>query len=685
MTEISPELDGMTDVVVTGLGAVSALGVGCGALWRGVDQGRCGLREIQRFDTGELTVSIGGLVPGYDRDRRDISELCLELALLAAREALDEAGAFRDEIPSHRLALIVGASMGEGGRDPTRLARQLGAELEVEGPRLTVSTACASSVNAIGLGRDLLSSGEADLVLAGGADGLTPELMAGFHALGALSREPCAPFSVPYGTTLSEGAGFLVLERREQARRRGARPRAVILGYGLSGDAFHETMPHPRGAGVALALRGALTHAGLGPSDVGYVNAHGTGTVANDGAEWKALREVFGPRAETLPVSSTKGHLGHAQGAAGALETITTILALERGCVPPTLNFTRPRRPAPADPVARSTPREQEVRFAICTNSAFGGANCAVVLGRPEAGAARELSARPIYVRGLGFVGAGATSPFISSTSTGAEDAGRSRPLGIDITRFLRHADPRGLDPSAVDLTCAAQLALNDAGVVPRGDLRGRTGLCVGMCRTSPQSVHEFADSLERRGLARVSTTAFARLVLNASQGSCAKLLSIMGPQTTLAAGSASGLVAVAHAAHLLATRDDADLMIAGAVDEPDFEAADGEVEGAACLILSREAPGAGPAIRLAGWALAGPADPDRAVGIALDRAGRAAKEEEITRVSPGPGALPAIADAVASADGLRRVPGGGRRVAVVVASGGGAASCALVFVREER
>ena len=202
----------------------------------------------------------------------------------------------------------------------------------------------------------VIAMGGADAVLAGGADVLSSSVFAGFHALGVLSAQKCAPFSLPFGTTLGEGAGFLVLESGEAARKRGAEVLARLSGFGLSGDGYHETSPDPEGGGVTRALRAALADSDLLPEDIGYINAHGTGTEANDPSEWRGIQRCLGAVTD-VPVSSTKGALGHTQGAAGVLESIVTILTMRRELVAPTLNFVGARRFAPADPVGGSSPR----------------------------------------------------------------------------------------------------------------------------------------------------------------------------------------------------------------------------------------------------------------------------------------------------------------------------------------
>lgn len=623
------------DIVVTGMGAVSALGVGCATMWRAVSEGRGGIRPIERFAIDGLEPQVGGIVPGTNGGSDEtLRTLGFSFAENAAREALDEARLLDTE--GSKMALVIGASVGLEGEPPHTLAEQLGESLGIAGPRVTISTACTSSTHAIGLGADLLRRGEADAVLAGGADTLGPALLAGFYTLGVVARGPCAPFSQPVGMTLGEGAGFLVLERRCRALERGCAPKATILGYGLSGDAYHLTSPHPRGSGVACALQCALVEADLSPERVEYINAHGTGTEMNDPAEWCAFREVFGERAgNELAVSSSKGHLGHAQAAAGVLEVIVTLLAMERGVVPPTASFSSPRRHGPPDPVGSLRPRSHVVSHAVSTNSGFGGVNCAVVLGSPvvERPAFRERPSQELFIVGAGALSAhGAVNEVLLESIEKGEPLDFA-PLDADLLRLPRGADPRGLDPAAIFLTHTAALALEDAELAIRGPLRERTGLVVGTTSPSPSSIGKFQRSIERRGLAKASTSAFARSVPNASQGSCAMLLSIKGPQTTVSVGRGSGLFAIVCAADMLSSRRDADLLVAGGVDELDRESESSPdwCEGAACVVLARGGDEAleraqkvnALALKIVGHSIGGPGlDQEETVERALSRAG---------------------------------------------------------------
>lgn len=605
------------DVAITGSGALSALGETVPALWTAIAAGRCGIAPIRRFGTDTLSVHNGALAAGYEgpASARPAHDLCREFAVRAAREALASAGAV-SRCPAERVALVLGTGLTDASRPLHVLVESVADAIGARGPRLAVSTACSSSTAALGIGCDLLAMDAADAVIAGGADVLTPEVLAGFHALGVLSPGRCAPFSTPAGTTLGEGAGFLVLERGDAVRARGMVAGATIAGFGLSGDAWHETSPDPKGKGIERAIRAALRDGGVEPQRVGYVNAHGSGTEANDSAEWLGIAHALGERDGAVPVSSSKGALGHAQGAAGALEAIVTIEAMSRGLLPPTLNFVKPRPHAPPDPVPGPTPRAASYDCAVSVNAAFGGANAAVVLSRATT-ASTPGPRRRLVLRGLGLLGGFGLGTEAFLAAPPGERRCRGRVGALDIEALVPGTDPRGLDPASRFLTAAAALALADARVTLVGERRDRCGLLVGQCRPSDTSLRAFSGSIAERGLAQLSAAAFARIVLNAAAGFCSKLLCVRGPLSVVSTGPGSGLAAVAVAAQLLATSHNLSLMLAGAVDEAPVGGDGRPGDGAACVLLgleddlsgSPEAP-----VRLTGWGLAGPGRLDDAV-----------------------------------------------------------------------
>jgi 3-oxoacyl-[acyl-carrier-protein] synthase II len=416
-------------IVVTGVGAVSGYGWGAAALWQGLRSGRTAVGPFDRFDHQGHRTHVAAQAPAENGaaadDHHHMASLADLFALAAAREALAQAGlaaAGAGLAPGLRAALFFGSSTGgifesesffdELTRDAARrrarldllrsqqtsgpgeaVARALG----VGGPVLTISSACASATLAIGRGLEALRSGEVDVALVGGADSLCRMTYAGFNSLRAVDSEPCRPFrGERAGLSIGEGAALLVLEPLPAARARGARPLAWLAGAAASCDAYHMTAPDPSGGGVARAIRGALVDAGVEPAAVDFVNAHGTGTPLNDAAEWQALRAVFGERAARLPVTSTKGCVGHLLGSAGAIEAVATVLCLLHGEVHPTPGAGPVDPACPVDLVLGEGRPVAVTGAALSANFAFGGSNAALLLRSAAALEAERAPAEPL-------------------------------------------------------------------------------------------------------------------------------------------------------------------------------------------------------------------------------------------------------------------------------------------------
>ena len=391
----------MNTVVVTGLGAMSPFGVGVKAYWDGIRAGVCAIRPLTLIDADgfrcRIAAEVSEPLPGSRRRSR-----ADRLALAAAREALDDAGLGRAE--RAEAALIVGA-VGGGmleGEDwywahrgagqarqgasalrsilPGSHAAVLAYQLGLGGPRETIVTACSSGAASLAVAAELIADGVVSLALAGGADALTRICFMGFNALRLLDPEPCRPFDRQRrGMSIGEGAAFVVLENGEQARARGARIYAELAGHGITTDGYHVTAPHPEGEGMARAMRLALARGRLEPNAVGYVNAHGTGTVQNDRIEARAIGAVFG--AGGLLISSTKSMIGHTMAAAGSLEAVATILALVTDTVPPTVHLSTPDPEVPFDCVPDRA-REVSLEAAISNSFGFGGQNVTLAFRR---------------------------------------------------------------------------------------------------------------------------------------------------------------------------------------------------------------------------------------------------------------------------------------------------------------
>ncbi len=489
-------------------------------------------------------------------------ELAVGFGVRAVAEALRDAG-----IAPSAAALVVGSNVEDRPRPVHELTAHLAEAAGITGPRLTVSLACASSAMALGLATELLEAGHVEVVVAGGTDVVTPRMFAGFHALHALAEERSTPFSLPYGMSLGDGAGFLVLESEDHARARGARVHGWLAGYGAASDAYHPTRPAPDGRGLRAAVVAALAHAGVDPAEVDYVNAHGTGTEANDAAEWRGVVAAL-PHAPAI--SSTKSPLGHTQGAAGALEVVVTLLAHRHDQVPPTRPGLGPRPGAPPEPLLGVRPRALPWHTAVSTNAAFGGMNTALVLGRHT----RTTTPRPVWLQSVHLVHAG----------EGLDLPLRGRSADRDLSSRVPRTDLRAMDPTTRLLTTAVATALQSAGRLRRADL-GRSGMVVGQPRVSARTLEVLQASLDTHGMDGVHVGAFVRGVLVSPAGACCEATGLTGPVDVFGSGPASGLLALVQSIHWLATRP-LDRVIAAAVDEADSPHPEA-FDGAAALLLT--------------------------------------------------------------------------------------------------
>jgi 3-oxoacyl-[acyl-carrier-protein] synthase II len=408
-------------VVVTGIGLVSPLGIGVEKNWEALLGGQSGIGPITRFDASPYSTRIAGEVRHFDPldfiDKRDVRRMdrFIQLALAASSLAVKDAGIDPALLEGERTGVYIGSGIGGLStieechktlleRGPDRVspfflvsiiineaAGYVSIKYRSRGPNSATATACATSTHSVGDSFRMIVRGEADRMLAGGAEApITPLGVAGFCALRALSTRNDEPSkaSRPFdaqrdGFVMGEGAGILLLEELGSARRRDARIYAEIVGYGINGDAYHVTAPAEDGAGAKGVMRRALADAGLDPSEVGYINAHGTSTPYNDRIETLAIKDVFGPHARRLGVSSTKSMTGHLLGAAGALEAGVTALSLARQIMPPTINYEHPDPECDLDYVP-NTARPAEIRQAMSNSFGFGGTNGCLILKRFE-------------------------------------------------------------------------------------------------------------------------------------------------------------------------------------------------------------------------------------------------------------------------------------------------------------
>jgi 3-oxoacyl-[acyl-carrier-protein] synthase II len=415
----------MSRVYVTGVGVVSSLGFGRNEYWKHVVLGRTGFSSIAGFDTKGLERTVAGEVRDFNaRDFLTAAEArrtgrCSAFALAAARQAVEDAGLDSDVLKGDRTSVIMGTTMGEAdvvgelehawvlrGADgvetnkltrcgstllPIHIARAFGARGMVQ----TLPAACAAGNYSIAFAADLIRAGRADVVICGASELLQKIQFAGFVRLGAVAPERCQPFDKNRrGLIIGEGAGVLVLESEAHAVRRNATALAEIGGSGLACDAHHITRPHPEGMGSLNAMREAIARSGITPDDVDFVNAHGTGTMANDKVESHVIRQVFGDR--QIPVSSMKGMLGHCMGAASALEAVACVLTVQTGIYPPTVSYETPDPECNVNLVA-NVAASGKADVVLNNSLAFGGYDAVVAFAKPGRLPAPEARAAFTY------------------------------------------------------------------------------------------------------------------------------------------------------------------------------------------------------------------------------------------------------------------------------------------------
>lgn len=406
-------------VVVTGMGMVSPAGNSVESSWDAICNGRSGIGHIEIFDVSEFSTRFGGMVRDFEcsdymspKDARRM-DVFIHYGIAAGVQAMKDAGLEDSEWNPERAGAAIGSGIGgivaiektslqisdTGPRKVSpffvpgsiinMISGNLSMQFNLQGPNIAVTTACATGTHNIGLAANMISLGQAEIMLTGGAEMATcPVGLGGFCAARALSTRNEDPqrASRPWdkdrdGFVLGDGAGMLVLEELEHARARGATIHAELIGFGMSGDAYHATAPAPGGKGAALCMNNALNDAGLNPEQVDYINAHGTSTVAGDVAETQAIKAVFGEHARSLSVSSSKSMIGHLLGAAGSVEAIVSILAIRDGIAPPTINLDEPDQDCDLDYVPH-TSRELDIRIALSNSFGFGGTNGSLIFSR---------------------------------------------------------------------------------------------------------------------------------------------------------------------------------------------------------------------------------------------------------------------------------------------------------------
>jgi 3-oxoacyl-[acyl-carrier-protein] synthase II len=566
-------------VVITGMGIICALGDNFEQVYDSMQQGLTGIKPVERFPTERFISRLGAEIADYQPsdhfsvDQQNKYDLCAQYAIVAATKALANCGLNREGF--ERLGLALGTCNGGivsleeqwtiSELDETRTARypfyqqgdHVATHFQLNGPVVTMNTACAASGNAIGYAYDMIRGGYADAMLAGGSDPMSHCVYSGFNVLRALNPEPTSPFSSGYGLSLGEGASFVVLEPLETALSRGATIYGEIRGYGLSNDAFHATAPDPEGKGIQNAVGMALKQAGISASEVGYINAHGTGTNANDQAEVRGLQGVFGDQLTGIPLNSSKGYFGHNLGAAAAIELTTSLYAIRQGFIPATLHFENARVGCEnihivANEMIKGTPE-----YMLNNNSAFGGHNASMVVRtqfldkRVDSIESARLTKKRIGVVGVGSIrGDDVYKGYKKSEIPPKLGMGKERDgaCSFSLKDFNKDLYERRMNRLSQFSIGAVQLALEDANWKDKEENNNNIGFIYGTSRGSTESMGHFLNSVFLKGPEFASSIYFPLMVINSISGKIAEKMSLKGFSSSLSTGGNEGIMAALYA-----------------------------------------------------------------------------------------------------------------------------------------
>jgi 3-oxoacyl-[acyl-carrier-protein] synthase II len=584
-------------IAVTGLGVICSIGGNTEEFLAGLRAGRSGISKVEHLDTLWTECKIGGEIKDYTPP--DIADAKIRLsradqfAVTATIEALADAeladGAARAEF-------LIGSSIGtcqnalseadDVEHTDDRLlagspADAVAVVFGLEGPRIVATNACAAGGSAITMARDQLWDGTADIMLAGGSDGLAFFTYAGFSVLHSLDLEPCSPYGRSSGLTLGEGAAVFVLETFEHAEARGVEIIAELAGCGGSADGYHPTAPDPTGRGAVFAMRRALRQGGLDPADVDYVNGHGTGTSANDAMERAAFQLVFGDRAHSVPISSTKSMIGHTLGAAGAIEAAACVLAIRHGFLPPTINLPS------VDPddfdFVGDPGRAATVNIAVSNNYAFGGSNASLVWANPARIASPPAEENhQVLVTGLGAVGGlgegldawvdtfdAGVSPIRMLDGEGSSGVagylGAEAPR-LEAKRYASRADWRKMNDFSRMCVAATRMATTDAGLKPSRAELDEIALVFATATGPLRDTVEFS-SAARKGPDGAAPNLFPHAAVNGAAGHVCTVLGYHGPVLSFSQTGISSLIAFEYAAGIV-RRGEVEVAIVLSADE---------------------------------------------------------------------------------------------------------------------
>ena len=578
--------DSIKRCVVTGLGLVCALGDDAASCAASAFSGKSGIKDVESFGTANCYSHKGAEVALTDE------QLCSEkydrttlLCIKAAGEALADSGLDLGNEDRTKIGVILGTCIGGAssidkyytdsfeGRPVDKedikrmpasaIANNVAYHFGLDGITANIVNACAAGTMSLAGACDMIRAGKADVFVAGGCDSFSSLAYAGFHALHALSEEACSPFNHSNGITIGEGSGVLIIESYEHAAARGAKIYCDVLGAGVSSDAYHITAPRPDGEGQMSAIRRAASNSGVDLSEIDYINAHGTGTSKNDEAEFLSLRTLFGNRPD-LAVSSTKSMNGHCLGAAGSIEAVLTIEAMNRGEVPPTIGYGSDdiealREKSGGIGFVANEKQAKDVKVAMSNSFAFGGNNASIIFSKEPREIKGIRNTDPIYITGIGEV-----------TGTKAESAPDFR-ADVSPEVFKQHevktAFLRKLDRFSELVLLSGIEALEDAGIKVDDTNADDIGIVIGTSDGPITEIVHFQKLVIEKGIENGSAFMFPNTVYNAAGGYLSIFTGIRGYNITVANGFQAGLQSVMYACEAI-RRGDENVMLANGTDE---------------------------------------------------------------------------------------------------------------------
>ncbi len=564
--------------VITGLGLICPVGNHTNECWDNLIHGRSGIAPVTSVNTEGCISHLGGEVhcetlpaPEYDRSVR----LCIQ----AAQEAITDASLPKEDIK--KAGIVIGSCVGgvvsidrfytaqrEGNEDnadvkklsASSIANSAAAYLGLNGVTSNIVNACAAGTMSIAHACDLICSGEGEIFLAGGTDAFSSLAYSGFNALHALSEEACSPLNKSNGITLGEGAGILVVEDYEHAKKRGAQIYCEVSGYGVTSDAYHITAPHPQGEGQMNAIKKAMACAQIRPDEIAYINAHGTGTAKNDIAEFLSIHTMFDGCG--LSVSSTKSMTGHCLGAAGAIEAVITVKTLSENLIPPTIGYSDEDLTALAEKAGEidfvaNTPRVKQVNTAMSNSFAFGGTDASIIFSK----LVHEVPDSPkkaVYITGAGSICSsadGESSVYAPLDNNALNERGVKMGFYRKLDRFSQLQLISGID------------ALKDAGLEITPENETRAGIIIGTADGPATEITTFQQTVCEKGTAAGSAFSFPNTVYNAAGGYLSIFTKAKGYCATIANGAQAGLQALSYAYEVL-QKGNEDFILTAGTDE---------------------------------------------------------------------------------------------------------------------